>query len=135
MSWIWWQHDEAFGARETLWLTEQGQGICQAHYHNEQRHLFLVDKKMADKIDWVVPPLEVSALRELVAAVRLPLEPNFAMGVDGHSTSLEITAGMNSLKLHWWLGLPEEWRDLAPVLKMLHRMVQNEYGRLRGEDV
>ncbi|MGH9893041.1 MAG: hypothetical protein ACREA0_13825 [bacterium] len=70
---------------------------------------------------WEIP-LEKEATESLItelAAIRLPLIAESAIGLDGTTYSLTITRGFNQVSLSWWGSPPGAWKSMGPLLERL----------------
>jgi hypothetical protein len=72
--------------------------------------------KAVTRQDRLLTNSEAAALATLLETVRLPLVPEYAMGMDGMGWAFELDHGFNCVHLEWWPGLPEAWGGISDLL-------------------
>ena len=77
----------------------------------------------------ILEPAECQALMAELKRIRIPVFAGGAMGLDGVSYKLQIESGFTRLALRWWMRLPREWEDIAPLLAMLSSLADRREGR------
>lgn len=69
-----------------------------------------------------VPVEAADAIYDQIRELRLPPLPPFAAGCDGVTYELDLTAGFNMTRLRWWGDIPEQWRALRDVIRMIEML-------------
>jgi hypothetical protein len=55
---------------------------------------------------------EADRLASAIPDFQVPAVPDFVLGCDGHTVTLEISRGFNSSSYEWWTSPPEGWEPL-----------------------
>jgi hypothetical protein len=80
--------------------------------------------------DWV--PVELARIEELVArfrSIQVPLAvAQGRFGCDGVSFELSIGEFFCNARIGWWCNLPDEWRELQPVLFDMVQLFEQAWG-------
>ena len=84
--------------------------------------------------DWVlVDKGKLEAILAHFNAVRIPLTLASARaGCDGTSFELAIGDFFCNARIGWWCDLPEEWKELRPVVAELESLFESTWERGRG---
>ena len=69
---------------------------------------------------------QIVQLTEALEDLSIPAAPEFAMGLDGHRTTLTIEQGFNSATYSWWVDPPEGWEDMGAYVKTILGLVSVE---------
>jgi hypothetical protein len=74
--------------------------------------------------EWVlIDEKKVEAILVQFNAIRIPLTPaNAPIGCDGTSFELAIGHPFCNARIAWWYELPEDWRELQPVVADLENL-------------
>jgi hypothetical protein len=56
---------------------------------------------------------------KLCQEISIGLLPDFATGLDGNTTLVTISHGMNWIQLKWWDKMPEPWLPVRKLLRMV----------------
>jgi hypothetical protein len=75
-----------------------------------------------------IPQEQGTAIYDLVRSVSVTPFPTFALGVDGTTYMLSLSAGFNSVCYKWWGKLPDEWADLNPAASSLMKLADAAFG-------
>jgi len=78
---------------------------------------------------------QIALLTKALDVLSIPAVPEFAMGLDGHRTTLAIEQGFNSATFSWWVDPPERWGSLGSLVDTLSRIasVEEALKRIRGK--
>jgi hypothetical protein len=85
--------------------------------------------------DWVLVDKErLEAILARLNAARVPLTVGTArLGCDGTSFELSVGDFFNNARIGWWQDLPEEWRELRPVIADLENLFESTWEGSRGK--
>ncbi len=72
--------------------------------------------------DLIIPSAKAEEFIKRIEKLSLPFYPDFAAGLDGTTTTLKITHGLNSVELSWWEDLPKKWNGLDFILQFFGRI-------------
>ena len=62
---------------------------------------------------------EVAGLLETLMKTPVCVCPPNLMGLDGTTYDMEIIRGFNRVQFTWWGKLPEQWANLAPLVRFM----------------
>jgi hypothetical protein len=69
-------------------------------------------------------PRRAESIVDTLKKVNACAVPPFALGLDGVSSELVISMGLNALSLEWWGELPDEWVSLREVVRELDEIAE-----------
>jgi hypothetical protein len=84
--------------------------------------------------DWVpIDSANLEAILSRLRSIRIPLSPaSQVVGADGTSFELEIHDLFCYARIRWWCDMPEDWRELEPVVTDLLRLFQSSWDQSHG---
>lgn len=101
------------GAEKQYYVVlDDSQYIDYKRSHNPIRKK-IIDKSVAEKF--------INDIKKL----KIPIWPEWAMGLDGTTITVTIEQGFNSTSFKWWESLPKQWKPLRNIFKIF-----KEYSKL-----